>query len=78
MTLDDFEEYADENISNETESIGKTTLQLDSDVIDEIKGRVKVSTNKAVAPVVESILLDEVGREDDAQEKMDEFQENVA
>lgn len=79
MALEQFQEYAEENIEESTASnVGKTNVQLDADIVNEFKQRVRVSTNKDVVPVLEAVLLEELERSEDAEEKLEEFQEYVA
>lgn len=75
MTLDieDLKTHVEEN--TKTKTVGKTSLRLDSGVVSDSKAKVGVTQNTEFAPFVEAVVLDAVGLEERAEDKLEEFKQ---
>lgn len=71
-SYDDLKDVADEK-GDATDSIGKTTLKLDGQVISDLKQDFNVSKNKDIAPLVSSIVAEFLEQSEVAEELREEF-----
>lgn len=58
-------------------STGKSTVKVDSDILDDFKQKLNQNTYKDIMPVVEAVLLAELDRSGDAEDKKKFFRDQV-
>lgn len=72
--IDEIKESVQESKDSQTSS-SETTLRLDRGVVSDVKSELGVSRNTELAPFVESAILEAVGEEERANEKLEEFKQ---
>lgn len=72
VNLEDLKETVEENTNSQTSS-GKTNVRLDNEPVNKLKQVVGVSQNTQLAPLVESLIYEELGDSEKAEAKESEF-----
>lgn len=70
----DTNELADHVQENsDSSSTGETNVRMDSGTVSRAKSELGVSRNTELAPYIEALILDNLGYEDEAEDKVEDF-----
>lgn len=73
LDVDDLKTHVEDN--TDTKTVGKTSLRLDANVVNDGKQSVGVAQNTEFAPFIEAVVLDAIGEDERAEEKLEDFKQ---